>query len=194
MDLKTEVQNTIWKIYLYEKRVPDHLISQISIISLFEYLDSKVNQDHGADTDKSKNDSILDLGDKDGPERQIASMSGTIESDTGINRSRSSTSRYVNALSKKPAASQRAIKGGPSIAKLIMHQLFSQQIQDSGPSSSKSSSQATMKRTKIYREILHLINNTQSCLNFINFFDCETDNERIFFDQLAKVRSDMDKL
>ena len=166
---------------MYDKKVPDHLICQISIVCLFEYVVSKTNHENAADGDK-RYDSNSDVGDKDTSERQAASLSVTIDSDIGVNRSKSSNSRYVNALSKKPAASQKAIKGGPSIAKLIMHQLFSQQTQDSNPSGSKSSLQTAMKRTKIYREILNLINNTQSCLNFINFFDCNTDNERIFFD------------
>jgi hypothetical protein len=151
----SEIQNTIFKIYLYEKTVPDHLISQINVVCLF-LLPPEAK-------DKADGEGANVNASGEGPAGLSATANNPEASAAGAARPGSAQSRYANALTKKQndTGSKRppykATQGGPLIAKRMIGQLLAEQSQDK---KTPSAAVNEIRRTKAYRELYDIINNT----------------------------------
>ena len=151
----SEIQNTIFKIYLYEKKVPDHLISQINVVCLFLFPPEA--------KDKADGDGSNANTSGEGPAGLSTTTNNPEASAAGATRPVSAQSRYANALTKKQNDNSskrppyKATQGGPLIAKRMIGQLLAEQSQDK---KTPSAAVNEIRRTKAYRELYDIINNT----------------------------------
>jgi len=135
--------------------VPDHLISQINVVCLFLFPQEA--------KDKAERDGANANAGGQGPAGLSTASNNPEASAASAARPGSAQSRYANALTKKQNDSgskrppYKATQGGPLIAKRMISQLLTEQSQDK---KTPSAAVNEIRRTKAYRELYDIINNT----------------------------------
>ena len=131
------------------------MISQINVVCLFLFPPEA--------KDKADGDGANANASGEGPAGLSTTTNNPEASAAGATRPVSAQSRYANALTKKQNDNSskrppyKATQGGPLIAKRMIGQLLSEQSQDK---KTPSAAVNEIRRTKAYRELYDIINNT----------------------------------